>query len=339
MRIAIPDRWLSFCHEVGAGVPHWTQGAGGNLSLKEGNLLWIKATGWRLDSVSSQHGVAQVDRNLILPFLNPSSFSSNEVEASEIAYSEILEKSSSSVLGLGRPSMETGFHAKLPLRWVAHFHSLAAILLYHEWEKDPRSVEAWLIQKTALASEWIAFCNPGLELAHRMSTHSNLYFLGQHGIVLHSNETQIFDEWKQIEIDFCREYGYAKLLACLQAEKRFESLFEEFCLKPNRLFYYFPDIAVFAGPLKNLLQVSNQDRFVFPLDKTHDHRNLAELWLAAQILNAECPNLPELPEETCRKLVRLPTEKKRIAAHGQTPFNEKHRKVQTTTPVGLKNDE
>lgn len=46
------------CRAAGRRVPQWTQGTGGNISVKdEDGALWIKASGLRLDQVGARGGL------------------------------------------------------------------------------------------------------------------------------------------------------------------------------------------------------------------------------------------------------------------------------------------
>ena len=55
---------VDLCKFVGSQTPHWVQGAGGNISVKDGSHLYIKASGIRLANVSEEYGIAEVDFNL-----------------------------------------------------------------------------------------------------------------------------------------------------------------------------------------------------------------------------------------------------------------------------------
>jgi Class II Aldolase and Adducin N-terminal domain len=80
----------SLCQQVGAGVPWWTQGAGGNISIKEKDRLWIKATGSRLDGVTLREGIAQVDLSWFRRALNSLP---EDLMAAESKYSQVLRES------------------------------------------------------------------------------------------------------------------------------------------------------------------------------------------------------------------------------------------------------
>ncbi|MGQ0503682.1 MAG: class II aldolase/adducin family protein, partial [Myxococcaceae bacterium] len=126
------------CHAVGQRIPYWTQGAGGNLSVKDGDALFIKASGLRLDSVSPERGVAEVSLAEARERLGALSV---EDPRAEEAYAAALAPR---VAGAPRASMETGMHVWLPERWVSHFHSLPALLMAGAHAREPARFATWL---------------------------------------------------------------------------------------------------------------------------------------------------------------------------------------------------
>ena len=123
----------SACHEIGEKKPNWTQGRGANISQKKGDILAIKASGMRLDEITPTHGIATLSLSRFLSDL--------ETSDSETKYADAIRMST---LGDLRPSMESGFHALLPKTWVAHFHSLAAILMAHEHRTNNYQNDAFI---------------------------------------------------------------------------------------------------------------------------------------------------------------------------------------------------
>ncbi len=86
------------------GSPTWAQGPGGNVSIKEDGVLWVKASGRRLSEVATpagHSGVALTDATAALA-------GDKEADARAFAVTP-------------RPSLETYFHAIGP-KVVAHTH-------------------------------------------------------------------------------------------------------------------------------------------------------------------------------------------------------------------------
>lgn len=131
--------------EVGGRI-RLVQGAGGNLSLKNGNEFWIKASGTWL---------ADAERRPIFVLL--------DLRSARARLAAGSEDFSDCVLGPGtlRPSIETSMHLVLPQPVVVHVHSINAI--------------SWAVRRTGRAEVadrleglpwgWVDYCRPGLPLS------------------------------------------------------------------------------------------------------------------------------------------------------------------------------
>jgi len=165
------------------------QAGGGNISAKTApDRMAIKASGCLLREVDAHRGWTWVNPEEICQGLRriSSTFTSTQ---KEMAYAGLLGKSSENP-GL-RPSMEAGFHAILPDRYIAHAHSLAGILL----GLLPRKRALSLLREAgpkAWNMEWISPHLPGYALSHLLlarsrSLHSRstptLRILQNHGII------------------------------------------------------------------------------------------------------------------------------------------------------------
>jgi ribulose-5-phosphate 4-epimerase/fuculose-1-phosphate aldolase len=140
------------------------QAAGGNISVKEGrDKLWIKASGVRLRQLTLKRGWALGDRVQIFRGLRHVARVRSS-QSREVAYAKLLTRSSRSDR---RVSMEAGFHAVLPQIYLAHLHSLTAILL--GMLPEPRARE--LLAGAGLGRVKLYFAPasvPGYELTARM---------------------------------------------------------------------------------------------------------------------------------------------------------------------------
>jgi len=116
------QQYVELSCKIGQRVPRWTQGAGGNISFKTEEKLFVKATGTRLDGAKFPQAIAEVDLQQIR----------NEIDAVSIAPAEKREQLYVQALknalakNSPRASMEAGLHALSPMNWVLHFHSLVA---------------------------------------------------------------------------------------------------------------------------------------------------------------------------------------------------------------------
>ncbi|MGB8313998.1 MAG: class II aldolase/adducin family protein, partial [Aestuariivirga sp.] len=159
---------------VGAD-PLLVQAAGGNTSLKQDEVMWIKASGtWLKDAVTRDIFVP-MDREALLAALTKND------PACETCTGFVL--SGLNTTGL-RPSIETTVHALMPQRVVLHVHCVNTI--------------AWAIQSDAeqkLAEKlkdfrwaFIPYAKPGLPLAGAISARLkpgiDVLILGNHGLVV-----------------------------------------------------------------------------------------------------------------------------------------------------------
>jgi ribulose-5-phosphate 4-epimerase/fuculose-1-phosphate aldolase len=94
--------------------PRLVQGAGGNLSVKSGDTLWIKASGTRLREAA--------DRRIFVPMAL--SATRDAVLVTEDLLPLVLPGPDSAGL---RPSIETALHALLPHRVVFHVHGIGSL--------------------------------------------------------------------------------------------------------------------------------------------------------------------------------------------------------------------
>jgi len=296
------------CKFVGSRVPLWTQGAGGNISLKDRDMLWIKATGLRLDAVKSNEGLAQVDFRKMAYRLDTESWSESVAEQK---YADLIESTTVKEEGLGRASMETGFHARLSKKYVIHFHSLVALLICHELKKNKPKVSRWLNSATSLKWEWVEPCRPGWILSKRVSGDASIFFLESHGVILQSENSELLEAWEVLEKRFCQDFNYLELYELLASPLDFQDLFARYASHCIPFKCYFPDVAVFQERLTKLLHRNKLDLFEFPLNTVQRDKDMAELWLATQILFKICPGFEEVPQQIAIEVKDLPTEKLR----------------------------
>jgi rhamnose utilization protein RhaD (predicted bifunctional aldolase and dehydrogenase) len=148
------------------------QGSGGNVSWKEGNELWVKASGTRL-------GDAKVDNIFVAVCLK--SMRENLSARNFDATAHLLGDSTL------RPSIETSLHALLPQKVVFHIH--AVDVLAYLVKKDHTSyLES--IFNGLLNFVSVDYKKPGAELAEAVydalqtRKGANVIFLANHGIVV-----------------------------------------------------------------------------------------------------------------------------------------------------------
>lgn len=155
----------------------FVQGGGGNTSLKarDGDVMYIKASGVNLAAIEADTGFLPIDKNRLI----------NGLKAcrSEADYNALL----SDCLLIGeetrhRPSIESGFHALLG-QCVLHSHSIWVNLL--TCAAEGRDLLAQIIPEAL----WVDYVTPGLPLTlaiadHLAQTNTSIIFLQNHGLIV-----------------------------------------------------------------------------------------------------------------------------------------------------------
>lgn len=141
------DELRSYAVEVG-GDRRLVQGAGGNFSVKSGEVLWIKASGTRLSEA--------LDREVFVP-MRLAETRAAVLDTENLAPFIDAERAEAGL----RPSIETSLHALLPHRVVLHVHSTGAIAA---------GLGEGLADALAALPDWFActvvpYAKPGVRLA------------------------------------------------------------------------------------------------------------------------------------------------------------------------------
>lgn len=167
----------AFCAQIGAD-PLLVQGAGGNVSWKDGGTLWIKASGTWLAEAELKEIFVPVDLTFLQTALTKQNFSVKP------------EITSNSDL---RPSIETLLHALMPHRVVVHLHAVE--ILAHLVQVNARQK---IKKRVGDAVKWIYvdYFKPGADLARAVSeqlttrTDADVVFLGNHGVVIGGKDVE-----------------------------------------------------------------------------------------------------------------------------------------------------
>src|SRR5262245_8034205 len=164
----------SFSARVGAD-PLLVQAAGGNTSLKQDGVMWIKASGTWLQHADGRDIFVPV---AIAPLLEA-------LERGDPACETCADFVRSDLNGLGlRPSIETTVHASLAQRVVVHVHCVATISL--AVRTDAEAILAPLLKSFRWV--FVPYRRPGLPLAReirkRLKPATDVLVLGNHGLVV-----------------------------------------------------------------------------------------------------------------------------------------------------------
>jgi len=170
---------IEYCSTIGTD-PLLVQGAGGNVSWKDEDTLWVKASGTWLAEAAEKDVFVAVD----LPFLRTA------IETGDFSVTPKLRGESTL-----RPSIETLLHALMPHRVVVHLH---AIEILAHLVRDHCQVDFQSLLDASIHWVTVAYKKPGAELAEAVSLalqtmeNANVIFLQNHGVVIGGDDiTQI----------------------------------------------------------------------------------------------------------------------------------------------------
>lgn len=173
---------INFCNEIGKNRL-LVQGAGGNVSYKDSDLLYIKASGKRIGNAKAEEIFVPVDLKILNYELDRKNFS-------------IIPKiDGSSSLQL-KPSIETIMHALMPEKFVLHLHAIdpLAILV----RQNSKELIAEMVGKD-LNYSYIHYSKPGSNLAESIAKElikkpSDIIFLENHGIVVGADSVRLLQK-------------------------------------------------------------------------------------------------------------------------------------------------
>ncbi len=151
--------------------PLQVQGPGGNTSLKDGDVMWIKASGTELAHAERQDIFVAVSRAVALAETHGSAGDGSCQAAVLDPHSKL------------RPSIETTFHAALDHTVVVHTHSVAT--LTHAISPEGRA--AARDKLGGLPFVMVPYAKPGLPLTNsimsRVTAETAVVVLQNHGLI------------------------------------------------------------------------------------------------------------------------------------------------------------
>ncbi|MEO1606374.1 MAG: class II aldolase/adducin family protein [Pseudomonadota bacterium] len=151
--------------------PLQVQGPGGNTSIKDGSVMFIKASGTELADAEDKEIFVAVDRDAAV-------LEAKEEVGDGSCKDTVLEKSNPL-----RPSIETTFHAAFDHRVVAHTHSVSTIA----HAISPQGRKAATEKLTGLPFAMVPYAKPGLPLTRqilgRVTSETQVVVLQNHGLI------------------------------------------------------------------------------------------------------------------------------------------------------------
>ncbi|MDC6350607.1 class II aldolase/adducin family protein [Zeaxanthinibacter sp. PT1] len=237
------------------------QAGGGNTSVKYGETMLIKASGYLLSELQEGRGYTGVKTAAVLNVLNhPSVKNTEDKRDKDKRAGELLAKSI--VLGQDRPSIETYLHALL-YRYTCHVHSIAVNVLTSS--KNWEEATSQLYPRSLL----IPYETPGIELALLLRDQLEEYvlqygilpkviFLQNHGLIISSDK---FDEVKELmeEVVLSAENISGLDLARYRRVSEISSIYEE--AFNHRLSVYHSEDATIIELLKNRPELAEEPPF------------------------------------------------------------------------------
>jgi rhamnose utilization protein RhaD (predicted bifunctional aldolase and dehydrogenase) len=229
------------------------QGAGGNVSWKDGDTLWIKASGTWLADAARKDIFVPVDLAHLRTAIDAGAM---DVQPRTRGTGEL------------RPSIETLLHALMPHPVVVHLHAVE--LLAHLVRAD---FPATISERLGERASWVAapYCKPGLELAQAVASAlshkpgAQVVFLQNHGVVIGANSSGEVDALLRLMLASLARPPLPLLpaLACQASLDASYSLVDDQGIQQlalNPLLFdqlasswaLFPDHVVFLGPKAHL---------------------------------------------------------------------------------------
>jgi ribulose-5-phosphate 4-epimerase/fuculose-1-phosphate aldolase len=224
------------------------QGPGGNISVKQDDLLFIKSSGSILGNMSNDNGFCIVDNKKCIKMVE----------------SNVDKIKSAKVYGYKTPSMETYFHSFMK-KYCVHLHFTLSNVVF--CKEIPDNLTGFYIPHKI-----IDYFTPGLELASHVykkyDDKNDIYFLKNHGVIITSNNMDqlifyyeyIFEYFNGLlnnRYDY--EFNAFNISKTLHANnksvvvRRFDVSYEIM----KNIVFCFPDLAVFIQNKTEIQDISD----------------------------------------------------------------------------------
>ena len=243
--------FIELSYDLGAD-PNLVQGAGGNTSLKDNNIMHIKASGKWLSNSKKEDIFVSVDLEKIRSHIKNKK-------------SNLLDDITIAEEGL-RPSIETTLHALMPHKVVLHTHPVELL----SWLVRANIQDQLIDLLKGFSCVWVPYTRPGSELTQAVQKAlkgicADVILLGNHGLVVGGeNCIEARNLMKKI-VNRCSvktksmDYKISSSLEELAANLKMRlpkhdevhaialnDVFYDYCTNETGILY--PDQAVFLGP-------------------------------------------------------------------------------------------
>ena len=283
-----------FCAEIGTD-PLLVQGTGGNVSWKEDNTLWIKASGLRLTRAMKEDIFVPVDMVHLKEKIRRKDFHDIPPIPKEHSH---------------RPSIEIWFHALMPHRIVVHLHGVETLSHLVRKKCNIHIDRPYLL---------VDYHKPGSDLAQaifKRMAHTpcpDIVFMKNHGIIIGADSIEkIHGIIREVEGRFqCHRLALVNIPRldplCFDYVPVENQLVQQLAWNPllfkriDKNWVLYPDHVVFLGERSSIypekcLNPSKDDRIIFVKNRgvfTRGRPNTIEnemLLLYYNVLSRQSPN-------------------------------------------------
>lgn len=331
----LKDSVIEYCAHIGAD-PMLVQGGGGNVSWKDGETLWIKASGTCLADASRKEIFVPVE----LTHLQRAIASGDFQVSPKVCGGASL-----------RPSIEALLHALMPHKVVVHLHAveILARLVHSNSEAEIRSLVG-----NSLRWLSVGYFKPGADLAKaigesmKKTPDVEVVFLKSHGVVIGGADVEAVDNiLRKLVIMFntpprrgaagkieiprkaeIEELGYWSLPGCEITQLALDrSLFRrvqaDWALYPDHVVFLGPKACCFDNVGDFISTVSRIDHLpalvfvrdvgVFASEKLSDAQKAqVQCYAAVMVRQSDDENLDSLTDEHIAQLLDWEAEKYRM---------------------------
>ena len=262
----------------------YVQGGGGNTSVKLNNTqMAVKASGYKLNQITSTQGYVVVDYKNIKDYYEKVDINQDmdfEKESVEIAKKNIVELEGLKVL---RPSVEAGFHSIMK-RFVIHTHPVYTNIIC--CSREGQSLVNKIFKDRDYAYLWIPYINPGFCLTLKIKEgiekcikdngiFPEVIFMENHGLIITADSYQramalheeinslarqylsLEEDYPTIELEmleenlFLSKTGYLADFFSKNSDSVDIKFFEKYTLYPDQLVYLNGSLSI-DGPENKL---------------------------------------------------------------------------------------
>jgi rhamnose utilization protein RhaD (predicted bifunctional aldolase and dehydrogenase) len=269
------DSIIDYCATIGSD-PLLVQGAGGNVSWKCGNTLWVKASGTWLADAENKDIFVPVDLGHLQHAIDSGDFA----VAPKVCGTSLL-----------RPSIETLLHTLMPHTVVVHLHAIE-ILAY----LVRRNFETEISEKISGRFRWVSigYHKPGAALAEAVhkalidTFGTEVIFLQNHGVVIGGANITEVDHTLRDLIGFLRN----PVRAAVEPIVPYETL----CVSENIIYQHVPDFDIQQLAIDSFLYDQLENNWTLYPDHIVFLDTRATLFSSGSELIEFCRNFNVFPE-------------------------------------------